>query len=229
MEVPIKKSGNWIADTFDNHFKEAKRSFDLNKLFQDSKSETFLKNDLKEELEWLKQACVDIESPVTFTHVDFRGSNLMVTEPDDEIVVCDLEYSCYGFRGVDIGFLFYEWNREFADWLKYIEYPDDDTVRPFVRSYIDESVKLNGKEWSEDYRNSEKHILKEAKVFALVSIMVFITMSLKANENIIEIGRPFDKLEQMVFFIYLTNFSMVNIFILLFYRQLSTSSSNFIS
>lgn len=198
MEVPIRKTGNWIADTFDNQYKEAEESFDLDKLYRDAKCSTLLAHDIKQELEWLKQAVLEVDSPVTFTHVDFRGSNIMITEPDDRIVLCDLEYSCYGFRGVDLGFLFYEWNREIADWVKYVEYPDDDTVTPFVKAYIEESIRLLGQTFADDPRNSVQHILREAKVFALVSVMFFITMTLKAKDLIIDIGKPFDKIESMV-------------------------------
>jgi hypothetical protein len=198
MDVPIKKTGNWIADTFDAQYKEAQEHFDLDQLYKEAKCDVFLEHNLKDEIEWLKQTVLDVDSPVTFTHVDFRGSNIMITEPDDEIVVCDLEYSCYGFRGADFGTIFYEWNRGFTDWFKHIPYADDQTLRPFVEAYIAESVRLLGKAFSDDPRNSVQHILREGKVFALVSVMFFMTMSLKATENIVDIGEPFDKIKTMV-------------------------------
>ena len=34
MDVPIKKIGNWIFETFDNFYKTAENLFDLNALFE---------------------------------------------------------------------------------------------------------------------------------------------------------------------------------------------------
>lgn len=197
MEVPIKKTGNWLFETYDNFYQTASKLFDLDQLYKDANCQTLMEHDLPQEIDWLKKAVLAVDSPITFTHIDFRGSNIMVTEPDDEIILCDLEYSCYGFRGFDFGSLFYEWGKEFLEWFKHFDFPTDQQITPFIDSYIEESVKQRGKEFSEDPRNSVQHILKETKVFALCNLMFFVLMNLRQDSSIID-DIPFDKLATTV-------------------------------
>ena len=196
MDVPIRKTGNWLFDYFDGSYKEANDSFDLKALIDESKSETLKTYDIKQEVEWLKKTILESKSVLTFTHIDFRGSNIMVTETDG-IVLCDLEYSCYGYRGFDFGTLFSEWGRVWGKWNEPHEYPNDETIKPFIDSYIEESTKLNGNKFSDDYRNSSENLLKEVKLFSLVGNMWIIIFMLKINEAIIA-DIPFNKLESMV-------------------------------
>ena len=197
MDVPIKKTGNWIFDFFDESYKLSKERFDIKYLIQKSRSQTLKDNDLGQELEWLKKTILNVDSPQAFTHVDFRGCNIMVTQ-NQGIVLCDFEYSCYGFRGYDFGTIFGEYKgRVYGEWDKPKEFPSDDTIKPFVMSYIDESVKLRGKTFSEDERNSLEHILVEVKVFCLVSLMFFVLFTLKMNESL-NPDIPFDKIQFMV-------------------------------
>ena len=137
---------------------------------------------MTEEINWLKQVIIDCDSPINFSHVDFRGPNIMVTETDG-IVLCDFEYSCYGFRGADFGTIFNEWGRPLQDFMKPPTFVDDTTLKPFIETYIEESVKLRGHTFNEDKRNSLEHILKEGKVFSLMSQMFFVLITLKSNEK----------------------------------------------
>ena len=196
MDVPIKRTGNWLFDYFDDSYKLANERFDLKALIDECKCETLKTYDIGEELEWLKKAVIESRSPHVFTHIDFRGSNIMITESDG-IVLCDFEYSCYGFRGFDFGTIFSEWGRDFGSWHLPLEFPSDDTIKPFIDSYIDESIKLKGKQFSEDNRNSFENLLKEVKLFSLAASMWIILFLQKMNESVIE-GIPFDKVETMV-------------------------------
>ena len=196
MDVPIKKSSNWTFHFFDTSYKVANERFDLNSLYEECNCETLKAKDLKEELENLKQLIIKADSPKTFTHVDFRGSNIMLTETDG-MVLCDFEYSCNDFRGVDFGTLFTEWGREIGTYLDPWKFTDDHTIKPFIDSYIDESTKLFGEEFASDPRNSFEHILRETKVFSLVGIMFFVLFSLKIKDSVIE-DFPFDKKKTMV-------------------------------
>ena len=196
MDVPIKRSGNWLFDYFDESLKLTKERFDLKALIEESKSQTLKTYDIEEELQWLKRAIIESKSPHIFTHLDFRGSNIMITESDG-IVLCDFEYSCYGYRGFDFGTLFSEWGRVWGQWTQPHEYPSDETIKQFIGPYIEESIKLKGKQFSEDNRNSIENILKEVKLFSLVGYMWIIMFLLKMNESVIA-DIPFNKLQSMV-------------------------------
>ncbi|CAG2100038.1 unnamed protein product [Medioppia subpectinata] len=195
--VPIKKNSNWIFDFFDNTSAEAYKLFDINALIDECKCQTFKAHDIREELDWLKTIITAIDSPITFSHIDFRGSNIMVTESDG-IVVCDFEYSCNGNRGYDFGTLFAEWGRELADFAKPPNFPDDSAFKPFIDEYIKESTIISGNDFSEDPRNSCDHILKEGKIFSLISYMFMVLLSLKASDSFVS-EIPFDKKEAMIF------------------------------
>src|SRR6185437_12709357 len=96
---------------------------------------------------------VEINSPVMFTHVDFRGSNIMVTESDG-LVIIDYEYSCYTYRGLDFGTLFAEWDRFWADFTRLQDFPNDTTIKAFIDVYIEESIRLRGDHFRKDQRNT---------------------------------------------------------------------------
>ena len=77
------------------------RKFPIEKEMQEYNCKTLMSNDLKKEINWMKDLIDSIGNPVVFTHNDFRSSNLMITEPNDELVVCDFESAGYGYRGND--------------------------------------------------------------------------------------------------------------------------------
>ncbi|CAG2116731.1 unnamed protein product [Medioppia subpectinata] len=194
--VPIKKTQNWIFDHFEDSYNKAYKMFDINALIDECNCETLKTHDLKEEIQWIKDLITESDSPVTFTHIDFRGHNIMVTESDG-LVICDFEYGCYGCRGFDFGSLFVGWGRNCHQHLRYVKFPDDNTIRPFIDSYIKESTKILGIRFTNDIRNTFQHILKETKVFTLVTTMFLVLYLLNVNE-LTNNNRPFDKKKMMV-------------------------------
>ena len=196
MEVPIKKKGNWIHNYFKQTYESAYKKFHIDGIIEKNDLQTLKSHNVGDEWQWLSKASVDIGSPVTFTHIDFRGSNIMVTEAN-EIVICDFEYSCYGFRGFDFGTIIINWGRESSDWFKPLMYAHDDVIKPLVGIYIEESVRLRGKEFSDDPRNSLEHIMREVKVFSLVELMFGLLFKYNLDMSTVP-GRPFDKDKLMV-------------------------------
>ncbi|CAG2178421.1 unnamed protein product, partial [Oppiella nova] len=166
LEVPLKLSHNWIADSYDHFFHLSKQRFDLNSMFNEYDLETLKTHDLSEEIQWMKELILATDSPVTFAHNDFSENNIMVTKSND-IVVCDYEYSCRGYRGYDFGSLLLVWRRNACEIRKPHEFPDDHTLRQLIEPYIEESVKLNGNEFLKDKRNSVESMLREVKVFTV--------------------------------------------------------------
>ncbi|CAG2184129.1 unnamed protein product, partial [Oppiella nova] len=70
--VPIKKDSKWMFSFFDNSYSDANKRFDLKSLYEECNCETLKTHDLIQELEWLKETIIKTDSPVTFTHIDFR-------------------------------------------------------------------------------------------------------------------------------------------------------------
>ncbi|XP_054157299.1 choline/ethanolamine kinase-like [Oppia nitens] len=199
LNVPISKTTNWLFKYFDDSYQLANESFDIPALINESNSQTLKMYDLYEELVWLKDQISKIDSPITFTHVDFRSGNIMVTE-NDGIVLCDFEYSCYDYRGFDFGTIFLEWGQEL--WINRkegqpYEYTDDQQILSFLELYVLESTKLLGNKFANDVRNDSKHMLREVKLFSLVGTMFVVLFFYKMNESIFT-NEPFDKTKQMM-------------------------------
>jgi thiamine kinase-like enzyme len=171
---------------------KAYKKFPIDKLMADLKLDAITTDGLRLELEWLREIMSSTESAVCFVHNDFRPNNILVLDANDgndnpndnQIIFCDFECSGYGFRGTDLGSLFAEWNREgLESYTRVQNFPNDFIVKSFIEEYIRESIRLNGDKFSEDSRNSCQHIIKETKVFTLVSNLYFITASLVMDES----------------------------------------------
>lgn len=200
MEVPIKKNSNWVFDYFDEYYvKYSMRDSENKRLFEELNCNILPNTDMKAEIDWLKKAIVAIESPIVFTHIDFRGSNIMVIEPDDRIVLCDFEYSSYGFRGFDFGTILCEWGRDLHEMTKsekeVKKFPNDSELKQILQSYVNESEAIHGKGWSQDTKNSMQHLIKEAKIFTLASMMFIMLFCLGSDEDN---GIPLDRKLWMV-------------------------------
>lgn len=200
MDVPVKKTTNWVFDFFDGHYHKFLNNESAVRMVKELNCQAMLNNDIKADIDWMKRSFIEINSPVVFTHIDFRGSNIMVTEPDDQIVLCDFEYSSYGYRGYDFGTIIGEWGRSMEDMMKSERecqsFPSDATIKELLKPYISESEKIFGKKWSNDSVNSVNHLVSEVKLFTLAAYMFIIVFCLASDEQDNEI--PIDKKIMMV-------------------------------
>ncbi|XP_054157294.1 choline/ethanolamine kinase-like [Oppia nitens] len=121
------------------HTMDVSQQFDLPALIDECQCETLKQYDIKQELDWLKGVIIKSKSPIVFNHVDFRGSNIMITE-NDGLILCDFEYSAYGYRGFDFGTIYVEWGRDMhLDYFSGItQLAADSDFKPFIKSYIQE-------------------------------------------------------------------------------------------
>ena len=188
MDVPIKKTGNWIFEFFDDTLKNIDKNFPSIQLLEECNCETMMKYDIREDIHWIKNIIIKTGSPIVFCHNDFRGSNIMITESNNndnenkEMILCDFEYSAYGFRGFDFGAIFSEWGRTLNDYKTLHNFPEDSKIIPFIEEYITQSIEIFGKEYYDNKNNSVENILKETKLFTLVSNLFFISLGFKDEE-----------------------------------------------
>ena len=78
MEVPIARNKtlmiyNWIEE---NYKLCVEKNFDKDVI--EANIECFKNNDIHKEYKWIKQLLKDLDSPLVFTHSDYRSDNLMV-------------------------------------------------------------------------------------------------------------------------------------------------------
>ena len=78
MEVPISRNkkvlmDKWLEENYkicvEHHFLEDAIEANI---------ECFKNNDYHQEYKWINQLAKDIQSPIVFTHNDYRSDNLMV-------------------------------------------------------------------------------------------------------------------------------------------------------
>ena len=137
-------------------------------LLEEYNCKTLLECDLKSETEWILAQIESSDSPIVFSHNDFRFGNNMVTE-DNQIVLSDFDLSTYFNRGFDFATLFNGFDILSKNSF---EFKDDSIVKEFISCYVRKSEKLFGKQYSENEINSVEHIFMETKVFSLVNSML---------------------------------------------------------
>ncbi|XP_054156997.1 choline/ethanolamine kinase-like [Oppia nitens] len=185
LNVPIKKC-HWSLKEMDRFYNNFINKTDLKCLVD--KFDVFIENDFKTEIDWLKGLIEKTNSPLVFTHNDFRSSNIMVledknVESGEQIVLCDFEYSSYGYRGQDFAIILTEWGRTMNDMKKPMTLPDDSTLRSIFDIYIKETERLFGKDYCEANRFTSDVIIKEAKIFALYMQIWFVVFMLGNEEE----------------------------------------------
>ncbi|XP_054157314.1 choline/ethanolamine kinase-like [Oppia nitens] len=161
MNVPINRTFNWMTTELDGAYKLAfEGSFDVKSMFEKYNCETLLTADMKSEVQFINELVVKANSPLVFTHNDFRSSNLLITESVDKsdgpIVVCDFEYGSYGYRGMDFMPILREWGRKQLDFSVDGIPHEDSVIRPLIEIYVDECHRIYGEEYSANTINSKK-------------------------------------------------------------------------
>ena len=188
-----------MYDTLTKAFTEAFEKFPIEEEIQKYNCETLTIKDLKHEMDWMLCAINDVKSPVVFTHNDYRSSNLLITEPNDELIVCDFDVSSYGRRGYDFVALMREFGPKVTGFGKPVDrFPVEDSVlEPLLEIYLKESQRIHGKSYSENPINSVENILKEVKVFYLFQKLWSISHIVSNDQNS-EGGHPFNRKMCMV-------------------------------
>jgi len=185
MKVPIKNNDYWFLNSFEEYYETAYKRFPINDLIKEYNCQTLMNNDLKTEIIWIKNLMIESNSPIVFTHNDFRSRNIMKTETNG-LVFCDFDYSSYGYRGIDFGTIFAEWGRSLSDFNDIQTFPEDFTLKPIINNYISESININGKNYFENPNNSYEQILYEVKVFVLADNLFCSLIILKNDNNLDE-------------------------------------------
>jgi len=157
-------------------------------LIEDFGFEIFKTNDIKVEMDFMKELVLSAESPIVFTHLDYRSSNLMITKTkgnsnEENIVVCDYDTSRYDYRGRDFAIFLREWNRKAFNFKSIDGFPPEDSnIKQLAEIYLKECEQIFGKKFTQNRINSLEHIIKEIKIFSLnnlfYSSLMFIDKSI---------------------------------------------------
>ena len=131
--------------------------------------------DFVSEINWLLKVIEGLDNcPIVFSHNDFNKKNILVKETegseDIQIFLIDFDWSSYNYRGVDLGQYFSSWAQIEPDFGSG-EFPTDEQMLPFIDAYIEEMSQILGDSYAKQEINSRKQLIKEAKIFSLLSFM----------------------------------------------------------
>ena len=129
--------------------------------------ELLAKYNVLEEIPWLRKVIVELDSPIVLSHNDFNRRNILIREVDNEIFFIDFDWSCYSYRGTDIGQYFSNWCQE-GWFFDYRPFPTDQQMYPFIDAYIKRMTEIFGKSFPKQEINSRQRLIMESKVFALL-------------------------------------------------------------
>ena len=168
----------------------------VQEVIDELKLECFTAKDLRVTFREMLQYVKQLDCPVVFCHHDFRGGNILVTEPDHKVKIIDLEYCGYGQRGYDMGTFFTEWGTaELFEEMPTL-LPPQEAVEQFCRYYLEAFDRLVPG-YSSKPENSLDRVVKEAKLFYAVQNMFFMTSMIRKEDSIIP-SIPFDPKTKMV-------------------------------
>ncbi|CAG2115101.1 unnamed protein product, partial [Medioppia subpectinata] len=83
MDVPVRRRHHWLADMFDRFYERADTTLGINTMAKELECETFIEYDIGLEKDWIKALIARTDSPMVFTHNDFRSSNIMIVDNKD--------------------------------------------------------------------------------------------------------------------------------------------------
>lgn len=185
LKVPIKRK-NYLFDLIDKNYHEAYEKFQIDQLIDQLNLDCLKNNDIKYEIQFIKNVIIQLNSPIVFCHNDFRNSNILVRENNQthKLTICDFEYGYYGYRGFDLGFLFSNWGgRTLLNEATTQDF-DDSNYFYFLKCYKKACIRINGENYSKNQNNSLEKLINEAKVFHLLVTLWGCVFCLQCEENL---------------------------------------------
>lgn len=199
LNVPINKSAAyWNLRQAEDMLAAAYRDLPVEKIIRDAESPlpALSKYDIRKDIVWLRKTIEELNPPLVFSHNDFLGNNILLTEPKGEIALIDLEYASYGSRGFDLSVLLSQWGLAGNDYEN-LDMPEEAVMEHFLTLYLEGAEKLameNGEsksEFASKRENSLKYLLYETKLMLCLFFLFWSAFHLNQREALIE-AIPFD-------------------------------------
>ena len=169
MRPPVAKDHQNFETLISFSAKELKESPEKwSKLFNEYECKTLLDCDMSSEVKWLLESIPSFESPIVFSHNDFRFRNQLITD-DNEVILSDFEFSSHYCRGFDFALIFEDMD------------PNEEVINDFIREYVRECKTIFGETYSDNAINCVDHILGEMRHFSLLVFLGLASVCLHNN------------------------------------------------
>lgn len=197
--MPIRKDSTWLLRIIREWIEFAYEKLQVRHFVEQFDLDAFKCRDLLEELVDFERYYGEANSPPAFSHIDFRGSNILVEDSSLEsqvkLSVVDMEHCAFAPRAFDMATFLTEWGKELFD-FENLGMPEDAVIEHYVNLYVEACTQLVPG-YADKPENRPELIFREVKFFILVNIMFFIALSIKQEESVI-IAVPFNPLIKMV-------------------------------
>lgn len=198
LNVPIRKTTNWIFNQITESFKIAYSECNAKALIEKVGAESFQKFDPQSEVKELIKHVEKLKSPSVLCHFDLRSSNILVRKSDQKVLLVDFEYSTYGPRGTDLASFINDWGHEPFE-VEKKGLPADEVLEMFAQLYIEECSKIVPN-YADKPENTLNTVVKEIKVMHMVLYMFYLSFMMKSKQSLIA-AIPFDPKANMVCFL----------------------------
>ncbi|KAK6941641.1 hypothetical protein RJ641_027018 [Dillenia turbinata] len=131
VEIPGSKLPQLWNDIF--KFFETASALEFDESEKQKKYESISFQEVRKELNVLKDLMDPLNAPVVFSHNDLLSGNLMLNDDEDKLYFIDFEYGSYSYRGYDIGNHFNEYAGYECD---YSLNPTKEEQYHFFRHYL---------------------------------------------------------------------------------------------
>lgn len=187
LNVPISKR-NRLIDQIETMIEDGYKSQEMvNHIRLLPNDSVFKSCDLREEVKYLKKVGAQLNAPVVFCHNDLLGSNILIVKAG-EVLLIDLEYCAYGFRGIDLAMLLNQYEREPFEYLD-VSLPEDAVIEQYLNYYIEACNEIVPG-YSDKPENSLKRHVDEVKVATLNYLMILMAFFLSQKESMTGMGEP---------------------------------------
>lgn len=127
---------------------------------------------------WMIETLPRIGHRIALVHGDLNLENCLINKdaanPEDAIIILDYEFTCYTYRGMDIGYHFMSRSVDNKRKVITLEYPTREERLHFIRAYIDELKRQPDHEY-DPVLDNEEQILLESEFFGLVTELFLVS------------------------------------------------------
>ncbi|XP_017787130.1 PREDICTED: ethanolamine kinase [Nicrophorus vespilloides] len=92
------------------------------------------KDEIRNEIEFLKERLLQLQSPIVFTHNDLLLGNVVYTASNESVTFIDFEYAAFNYQAFDIGNHFSEFVG--LDSIDYAKYPGKEFQYAWLKEYL---------------------------------------------------------------------------------------------
>lgn len=178
VEVPGSREPQLWSDVF--RFLEKASVLNFDDKAKQAIYETISFQEIREEINALKDLTECLQAPVVFAHNDLLCGNLMLNDTEERLYFIDFEYGSYNYRGYDIANHFNEYGGYFCD---YSLYPDKAAQYHFFRNYLhpDKPEEVTDKDLECLYIETNTFVLASHLYWALWAIIQANVSPIKVN------------------------------------------------